>query len=88
VLCRWSGQEDVVIGTAVPGRRSAQLEQLVGCLINMVVLRTDLSGDPTFAELVARTMATVSGAWDTSAATWRSRASASPRTSGRGSPGP
>src|SRR5207237_987074 len=54
VLCRWTGQEDVVIGTAVPGRRSSQLEELVGCLINMVVLRTDLSGDPTFAELIAR----------------------------------
>src|SRR5205085_3867763 len=64
VLCRWSGQEDVVIGTAVPGRRASQLEQLVGCLVNMVVLRTDLSGNPTFAELIARGMATVSGAWD------------------------
>jgi len=64
VLSRWTGQEDVVIGTTTPGRRSSQLEQLVGCLINMIVLRTDVSGNPTFAELIARSMATVSDAWN------------------------
>src|SRR5256714_457539 len=64
VLCRWTGQEDVVIGTLTPGRRNPQLDQLVGCLINTIVLRTDLSGDPTFAELIARSMATVADAWN------------------------
>src|SRR5205085_3376470 len=61
---RSTGQEDVVIGTTSRGRRLPQLERLVGCLINMVVLRTDVSGDPTFAELLGRTMTTLSESWD------------------------
>jgi amino acid adenylation domain-containing protein len=54
VMCRYTGQEDVVVGTATAGRDLPELEGLVGFFTNMVVLRTDLSGDPTFAELLDR----------------------------------
>ncbi|ACU37468.1 non-ribosomal peptide synthetase [Actinosynnema mirum] len=54
VLARWSGQTDVAVGTPVAGRGRVELEGLVGFFVNTVVLRGDLSGDPTFAELITR----------------------------------
>ncbi|WP_440902803.1 condensation domain-containing protein, partial [Actinosynnema sp.] len=54
VLARWSGQTDVAVGTPVAGRGRVELEGLVGFFVNTVVLRGDLSGDPTFAELITQ----------------------------------
>ncbi|MBM9506829.1 condensation domain-containing protein [Actinacidiphila acididurans] len=54
VLGRWTGLEDLPVGVPMPGRPDPELESLVGMFINMVVLRSDLSGDPTFGELVER----------------------------------
>jgi len=54
VLGRHSDSEDVVIGTPVAGRRNPASEPLLGCFINTVAIRTDLSGDPTFGELLGR----------------------------------
>ncbi|HET8680255.1 MAG TPA: amino acid adenylation domain-containing protein [Micromonosporaceae bacterium] len=54
VMSRYTGQEDVVIGTATAGRELPELKGMVGFFTNMVVLRTDLSGDPTFAEILRR----------------------------------
>jgi glutamate/tyrosine decarboxylase-like PLP-dependent enzyme len=54
VIYRLSGQEDIVIGTPVAGRRSLEVESSIGFFINMLVLRTDLSGEPTFRELLKR----------------------------------
>ena len=54
LLSRYSGQRDVVIGTASAGRDLPELKGLVGFFTNMLVLRTDVSGDPTFAELLDR----------------------------------
>ena len=54
LLSRYSGQEDVVVGTPVAGRGRAEVEGLLGVFINTLVLRTDLSGDPTFTELLGR----------------------------------
>ncbi|MGE3912018.1 MAG: condensation domain-containing protein, partial [Chloroflexota bacterium] len=53
-LHRSTGQEDLLIGTPVAGRSRVELEGLVGFFINTLVLRTDLSGDPTFSELLQR----------------------------------
>jgi non-ribosomal peptide synthetase component F/acyl carrier protein len=54
VLGRWSGQRDVVIGVPITGRTDAGTENLIGFFVNTLPLRTDLSGDPTFADLLGR----------------------------------
>jgi amino acid adenylation domain-containing protein len=54
VLARWSGQEDVSVGTPIAGRNRLETEALVGLFVNTLVLRTDLGGGPSFAELLAR----------------------------------
>ncbi|HEX4702860.1 MAG TPA: condensation domain-containing protein, partial [Pseudonocardiaceae bacterium] len=55
VLARYSGQYDIPVGVAMLGRTDPDLEYVIGIFVNMVVLRSDLSGDPTFAELFGRT---------------------------------
>ncbi len=55
LLSRYSGQTDLAVGTPVAGRNRPETEPLVGCFVNTLVLRGDLSGDPTFLELVERT---------------------------------
>ena len=54
LLQRYSGQDDVVVGTPFAGRNRTELESMVGYFINPLALRIDLSGDPTFDELVVR----------------------------------
>ncbi|HEY2389798.1 MAG TPA: amino acid adenylation domain-containing protein, partial [Candidatus Angelobacter sp.] len=55
LLHRWTAQDDIVVGTSVAGRTRPDIERLIGFFVNMLVLRTDCSGDPTFLELLART---------------------------------
>jgi amino acid adenylation domain-containing protein len=57
VLGRHAGSHDIAVGTPVANRSHSELEQLIGFFVNTVVLRTDLSGDPSFAELLARVRA-------------------------------
>jgi acyl carrier protein len=54
LLHRYTGQDDLCIGTGMANRRWRETEPLLGMLVNTVVLRSDLSGDPTFQELLAR----------------------------------
>ncbi|MCW6008140.1 amino acid adenylation domain-containing protein, partial [Micromonospora sp. CPCC 205371] len=55
--------EDVVVGTPVANRNRAEIEGLVGFFVNTLVMRTDLSGDPSFAELVGRVRRTALAAY-------------------------
>ena len=54
VLCRWSGQEDVVVGSPVSGRSRPEAEAMIGSFAYPLVFRTDFSEDPTLRELMAR----------------------------------
>ena len=54
LLQRYSGQDDVLVGSPVANRSVASLEGLIGCLVNNVVLRGDLSGNPSFREFLTR----------------------------------
>jgi non-ribosomal peptide synthetase component F len=63
LLSRYSHQEDIVVGTIVAGRNRAETENLIGFFINQLVLRTDLSGGPTFKELVKRVREVCLGAY-------------------------
>ncbi|OXI78774.1 non-ribosomal peptide synthetase [Burkholderia sp. AU33423] len=54
LLSRYSNQQDLVIGSPIANRRSSMTEPLIGFFANMLALRVDLSGNPTFGELLAR----------------------------------
>ncbi|MEM7530543.1 MAG: amino acid adenylation domain-containing protein [Chloroflexota bacterium] len=54
LLSRYASQEDILIGTPITNRHNAQIEPLIGLFVNMLVLRNDLSGNPTFYEFLER----------------------------------
>src|SRR5215469_3947424 len=55
LLSRYSGQDDIVVGSPIANRRYAEIEPLIGIFVNTLCLRGDLSGNPTFDELLAKT---------------------------------
>jgi hypothetical protein len=59
LLHRYTGQDDIVVGTPFAGRNRTEFEQMIGYFINPLALRLDLSGDPSFDELLGRTRQTV-----------------------------
>ena len=63
LLCRYSGQEDILVGSPIANRNHAEIEGLIGFFVNTLVLRTDMSGEPTFKNLVARVRETALGAY-------------------------
>jgi amino acid adenylation domain-containing protein len=63
LLSRYTGQEDIVVGTDIANRTREELEGLIGFFVNMLTLRVDLSGEPTFSELVGRVREVCLGAY-------------------------
>lgn len=63
LLARYSGQEDVIVGSSSSGRGRTEIEELIGFFINNLVMRTDLSGNPSFRELVSRVREVALGAY-------------------------
>ncbi|MDR9897010.1 amino acid adenylation domain-containing protein [Aetokthonos hydrillicola Thurmond2011] len=64
LLARYSGQEDVSVGTSIANRQGIDTERLIGFFVNTLVIRTDLSGEPSFRTLVSRVNKTVLGAFE------------------------
>ncbi|MDQ2975526.1 MAG: amino acid adenylation domain-containing protein [Acidobacteriota bacterium] len=54
LLHRYTGEEDIVVGSPIAGRCLEETENLIGLFVNALALRSDLSGNPTFSELLAR----------------------------------
>ena len=54
LLYRYSGQEDVIVGSPIANRSRIELEPLIGFFVNTLVLRADLSGNPSFREFLLR----------------------------------
>jgi non-ribosomal peptide synthetase component F len=63
LLYRYTGEADIVLGTPIAGRERAEIKGLIGFFLNTLVLRTDLSGNPTFDELLERVRQTTVGAY-------------------------
>ncbi|HEX7333864.1 MAG TPA: amino acid adenylation domain-containing protein [Pyrinomonadaceae bacterium] len=63
LLARYSGQEDICVGTPIAGRDRVETEGLIGFFVNMLVLRTDLSGNPTARELIRQVRDAALGAY-------------------------
>ena len=63
LLHRYSGQDDLIVGTPIANRNRLEIEGLIGFFVNTLVVRTDLSGNPTFRELLQRVREVCLGAY-------------------------
>nr|WP_272922435.1 non-ribosomal peptide synthetase [Streptomyces sp. SID685] len=63
VLSRYSGATDIAVGAPIANRTHADVERIIGFFVNTLIMRTDLAGDPTFRELLARVRETTLGAY-------------------------
>ncbi|PHM47550.1 non-ribosomal peptide synthetase [Xenorhabdus miraniensis] len=63
LLSRYSNEKDILVGTALAGRMHRDVEPLIGLFVNMLVIRTDLSGQPTFSELLKQNSRTILDAY-------------------------
>ncbi|AFZ09439.1 amino acid adenylation domain protein [Oscillatoria nigro-viridis PCC 7112] len=63
LLYRYTGQEDILVGSPIASRNSSETESLIGFFVNTLVLRSDLTGNPTFRELLSRVREVALGAY-------------------------
>ncbi|HEX6042445.1 condensation domain-containing protein, partial [Longimicrobium sp.] len=63
LLARWSGQDDVVVGSPIAGRNRLETEGLIGMFVNLLVLRADLAADPPFRALLRQVRDTTVAAY-------------------------
>src|SRR5690349_3535970 len=63
LLLRYSGQEDLAVGTSIANRNRVEIESLIGCFVNTLVLRGRLEGNPAFRELLERVREAALGAY-------------------------
>ena len=63
LLHRYTGQDDIVLGTPIAGRNRVEIEKLIGFFVNTLVLRTDVSGNPPFQRLLHRIQKVTLGAY-------------------------
>ena len=63
LLYRYTGEEDIIVGTPVAGRNQIKTEKLMGCFLNSLAMRSDLSGNPTFKQLLHRVTKVVQQAY-------------------------
>ena len=63
LLSRYTGQDDIVVGSPVANRSRAELSKSIGFFVNTLVLRTNFAGDPTFRQLLERVRETTLGAY-------------------------
>jgi amino acid adenylation domain-containing protein len=63
LLYRYSGQDDIIVGSPVANRNRTEIEGVIGFFVNILSLRTDMSGNPTFRELVGRVREVCLGAY-------------------------
>jgi non-ribosomal peptide synthetase component F len=63
LLHRYTGKTDIIVGSPIANRNRAEIEDLIGVFVNYLILRTDLSGDPSFSELLRRVREVSLGAY-------------------------
>ena len=63
LLFRYTSQEDIVVGSPIANRNQVEVEDLIGFFVNTLILRADLSGKPTFRELLSRVREVCLGAY-------------------------
>ena len=64
LLHRYSGQDDICIGTPIAGRVRPEVESLIGCFVNTLAIRSDLQGNPSFLTLLKQVQQNLTGAYD------------------------